>query len=500
MTVREVVLTNTLTRKKEPVKTLKPGELTFYSCGPTVYDFIHVGNLRAAMTADLAYRVFKRAGFSVTYVRNYTDVDDRIIAKANKEGVDHTVVSKRYIGEVERDYAASGLLEPSHKTTVTGHIAEIISMIESIIKRGCGYVVDGEVFFAIDKADQYGKLSHRKLDDLEAGHRVEINAAKKNPLDFTLWKPAKPGEPSWQSPWGAGRPGWHIECSAMASKWLGDRIDVHHGGEDLVFPHHENEIAQSEGASGAKPFVGYWIHNAFLTLNKDKMSKSLGNVFNVRECLTQYSGEVARMLLLSAHYRSILDFGADSIEAALVGLQRLYEAKLKAREILGRPRVGSNRQAEEAWGSFAATVQKARDAMDAHAFNDLNTPGIMAEVFGVVREFNRTLAVPLSEATPAVLLGAQALIDLMEKDLGELMGLGRLEPRKALDDLGRIRAAAGGGAAGKPTADEIAQLIQERLDARKNKDFARADAIRKDLAARGVTLKDGPQGTTWEYS
>lgn len=494
-------VTNSLTGKKEPLETLEPGKLTLYSCGPTVYNFIHIGNLRAAMVADLFFRFFKRAGYDVTFVRNYTDVDDKIINRARQEGTSSEAVAQKYIQEVEKDYAVSGCLEPDHKTLVTTHMVEIIEMIQKIIASGHGYVVDGEVFFSVSSFPDYGKLSKKNIEELEVGARVEINERKKSGLDFSLWKPAKPGEPSWDSPWGKGRPGWHIECSAMASRWLGDKIDVHHGGEDLIFPHHENEIAQSECASGAKPFVKYWLHSAFLTISKEKMSKSVGNVFLARDFLSQYGGEVARALLLSAHYRSILDFGEDSIDQALTALQRIYEAKAKASELLKARRAVPDMRAESLWGEFVQDCEKARKSLVEAMCNDFNTPEVFAAVFGLIREFNRVSAEPLAAATPAATLGAQALIDVLEKDLGEVLGIGRREAVQMLAQLSQIRgaraAAASGG--GGITPEEIEKLIAERLQARKDKNFARADEIRKELDARGVTIKDGPQGTTWAF-
>lgn len=489
-------VTNTLTGKKEPLETLEPGRIKLYSCGPTVYNFIHIGNLRAAMVADLFFRFFRRAGYQVTFVRNYTDVDDKIINRARQEGISSEEVARKYIQEVERDFAMAGCLEPTHKTTVTTHMPEIIAMIEKIIAEGHAYVVDGEVFFSVSSFPAYGRLSRKNLEELEVGARVEMNERKKSGLDFSLWKPAKSGEPFWDSPWGKGRPGWHIECSAMASKWLGDRIDVHHGGEDLIFPHHENEIAQSECASGCTPFVKYWLHSAFLTISKEKMSKSVGNVFLAREFLSQYSGEVARALLLSAHYRSILDFGEDSIEQALTALQRIYEAKLKAAELLKLKRAVPDLRAESLWGEFVQDCEKTRESFNQAMCNDFNTPEVFASLFQLIREFNRVSSEPLAMATPAATLGAQAFLDLLEKDLGEILGLGRQEPAKALNELSKIRASRAGS---KITPEQIEDLIAERLEARKAKNFSRADEIRKELEAQGVWIKDGPQGTTWEY-
>jgi len=494
--LRSIRVTNSLTGKKEPLETLEEGKLTLYSCGPTVYNFIHIGNLRAAMVADLFYRFFKKVGYQVTYVRNYTDVDDKIINRGRQEGVASEDIARKYIQEVEKDYALAGCLEPNHKTLVTTHMPEIVEMIQRIISTGHGYVVDGEVFFSVSSFPDYGKLSRKNIEELEVGARVEINERKKNGLDFSLWKPAKPGEPSWDSPWGKGRPGWHIECSAMASKWLGDKIDVHHGGEDLIFPHHENEIAQSECASGAKPFVKYWLHSAFLTLSKEKMSKSVGNVFLARDFLSQYSGEVARALLLSAHYRSILDFGEDSIDQALTALSRIYEAKARAVELARTRRAVPDMRAESLWGEFVQDCEKARGAMLDAMANDFNTPEVFAAVFGLVREFNRVAAEPLAAATPTATLGAEALIRVLEQDLGDLLGIGRQEPSKVLLEISKIRAARSGS---QITPEQIEGLIAERLQARKDKNFARADEIRKELDSKGVVIKDGPQGTTWEY-
>ncbi len=501
--IRSIRLLNSMSGKKEELVPLVPGKLTFYSCGPTVYGFIHIGNLRGGLTSDMFYRYFQRVGYDVNYVRNYTDVDDKIIKLAQDENTTADAIALKFTQEVEKDFAVSGMLEPTRKTTVTTHMPEIISLIQDIIACGKAYVAeDGEVLFAIDQFAGYGGLSHKKLDELMVGIRVEVSTKKKNPLDFTLWKPAKSGEPYWESPWCKGRPGWHIECSAMASKWLGPQIDVHHGGEDLVFPHHENEIAQTEAATGKAPFVKYWLHHAFLTLSKVKMSKSIGNVFTAREFLTRFSGEFARYLLLSVHYRSQIDFGPDTIEQALTGMHRIYEAKARAKQILGQSRARADLRAEAAWGTFAASCEKARTEIDENFANDFNTPGALAALFTAIREFNRTLAEPLAQATPSAVLGAQELIRLMEEDIGGVLGFGRSDPEKALEDLARIRALQkdmdGETGAGRPTEAEIMQAIADRAAARSAKDFARADRIRKEMESRGVLIKDSPTGTTWE--
>lgn len=496
--IREVKLTNTLTGQKEVLTTWNPGKLTLYSCGPTVYDLVHIGNLRASMTADLFFRYFKKIGYAVTYVRNYTDVDDRIITKANQLKTDTLSVTRKYISEVELDFAAGGLQEPTHKTLVTEHMPEIIAMIERIVENGKGYVVDGEVFFAIEEADHYGKLSHKKVEDLDAGHRVEVSSKKRNPLDFTLWKPAKPGEPSWQSPWGPGRPGWHIECSAMAGKWLGDQIDVHHGGMDLIFPHHENEIAQSEAASGKAPYVRYWLHNAFLTLRKDKMSKSLGNVFQAREFLTRFGTEMARYMLMSAHYRSALDFGPETLDNAYQGLSRIYEAKKIAQELIQLARARADMRAESVWGEFVATCDQTRVQIDDALANDFQTPAALGALFTMVREFNRAVAEPLARATPGAVLGAQALIAILDQEIQPIFGFGGLDAETALGKLSQIQW--GTERSDGPSPELVEGKIAERASAKAAKDYARADAIRKELEAMGVVLKDSPTGTTWSMT
>ncbi len=498
---RSIRLMNSLSGKKEVFEPRVPGKVSFYSCGPTVYGHIHIGNLRAALVADLIFRYFKRVGFEVNFVRNYTDVDDKIINLAKEEKSTAEAVAKKYILEVEKDYALAGVLEPTHKAKVTETIPEIISVIEEIIRRGHGYVIDtGEVLYSIESFPSYGKLSHRQPDDLVAGMRVEVNAKKRNPLDFSLWKPAKPGEPFWESPWSNGRPGWHIECSAMIAKWLGPQIDIHHGGEDLVFPHHENEIAQSEGASGKEPFARYWLHHAFITMSKAKMSKSLGNIVSARDFLSRYGGEVGRYFCLGSHYRSAIDLTEDSIENAVVSLQRLYEAKAKAVELAAKRLAAADPRAEAAWGSFLAECEKAREEIEECYANDLNTAGALGALFTLIRSFNRVLAEPLAQATPAAVLASQELVKIMENEIGAVIGVGRQVPAKALADLERVKleqAEAGGEA--RPAAEEIVALLQARTEARKAKNFAEGDRIRDELLARGVAIKDGPAGTTWEY-
>jgi cysteinyl-tRNA synthetase len=504
-----------MTGKKEPFSPMDPSCVRVYACGPTTYNFIHIGNLRAAMVADLFVRFLRSEGFRVQYVRNYTDVDDKIINEANKQGIEPKSLAEKFIKEAELDYAAAGLLDPDHKPRVSETIPEIIQMIETLVQKKHAYVTtDGEVLFSIDSFSEYGKLSRKKLEDNQAGARVEVNHQKKNPFDFALWKPAKPGEPFWESPWGIGRPGWHIECSAMIYKILGSQIDLHLGGEDLIFPHHENEIAQSECALGCHPFVKYWVHNAFLTLSQEKMSKSLGNVFLARDFLTRYSGEVARFLLLSVHYRSILDFNTDTLENALSSLQRIYEAKEKALS-LKESKIGlSDMRAESAWGEFVVSADHARREIKKSYQDDLNTPGALAALFTLIRQWNRTLMVPHATHTPSALLGAEALIDVVENSIGSVIGIGRLKPSQFFETLQRIRReelkhlkkeedVGEGLNPSDPTTplteSEILAAIEARAQARAQKNFAESDRIRKDLELRGVLLKDTPEGTTWEY-
>jgi len=497
-TIREIKVTNTMTGKKEVLKTLEPGRLKMYSCGPTVYGFIHIGNLRAALTSDLIFRYMKKAGFEVNFVRNYTDVDDKIIKRAQEEGTTSEAIAKKYTQEVEKDYALAGIQEPTHKTTVTGHIQEIITMIEKIIENGKAYNVGGEVYFSIENFPTYGKLSRKNLEDLVAGARVEVDKKKKNPMDFSLWKPAKPGEPSWDSPWGKGRPGWHIECSAMSNKWLGDEMDIHHGGEDLVFPHHENEIAQSEAASGHSPFVRYWMHNAFLNINHEKMSKSLGNFTTARDFLAKYGADIARFLLLSSHYRSIIDYNDDSVEQALTGLQRINEAKKKALELTHLKTTFPDMRAESLWGEFVAECEKTKKEIDDQFANDLNTAGVLGALFTLIREFNRVLAEPRAQGTPTAVLGAQALIQVLEQEVGAVMGIGLSDPDKVLALIQKLRTEKLQEKTGTSVDEaKILDLIAQRLEARKNKDFAKADAVRKELDDMGIAIKDGPQGTVW---
>jgi cysteinyl-tRNA synthetase len=496
---KPIFLTNTKSHKKETFRTLVPGEVKMYSCGPTVYGPIHIGNLRAALTADLFFRFFRRFGYKVNYVRNYTDIDDKIITRANEEKIPMSELTERYILEVEKDYALAGMEPPTQKTKVTEHIPEIIQMIEDIVKCGKGYVTkDGEVLFSIASFPTYGSLSGKSVEDLQSGNRVEINPNKKDPLDFSLWKPAKPGEPSWDSPWGKGRPGWHIECSAMACKHLGPQMDLHHGGEDLIFPHHENEIAQSEAATGKAPYVNFWVHNAFLNLSGEKMSKSLGNVVHARDFLARFGAEVTRIVFLGVHYRATFELNEDSIDHAITSLERIYEAKKVAEEIREKHILLPDQRAEQGWGGFLIDCDRARDAILDHYANDLNTAGALAQLFTLIREWNRTVSGPNAANTPAAILAANEFIKVMENEIGSVIGVGRMNSTTMLDKLTelKIERQKKSGMAVLEAA-EIEKLIQDRKDARASKNFKLGDEIRDKLLENGVEIKDSPQGTTW---
>lgn len=470
-----------------------------YSCGPTVYSHIHIGNLRAALTADLFYRLFKRFGFKVEYVRNYTDIDDRIIKAAYESKTDMISITEKYIGEVEKDYALAAMEEPTQKTKVTDHIPEIIEMIEKIIKNGKGYVAkDGEVFFSIESFPNYGALSGKTVEDLKTIHRIDVNPNKKNPMDFSLWKPVKPNEPSWDSPWGKGRPGWHIECSAMACKHLGPKMDLHHGGEDLIFPHHENEIAQSEAANGVAPYSQMWVHNAFLNLSGEKMSKSLGNVVNARDFLARFGAEVTRMIFLGVHYRASLEIGQDTIDHAISSLERIYEAKKLAEEVRAKHILLPDLRAEQAWGGFLIECDRARDSILDHFANDLNTAGAFATLFTLIREWNRTASTPNATNTPVAIIAATEFIKVIENEIGFVVGVGRMSAQTMIEKLSELKTLRQKGE-GKTvlSPEEIEEFILERKNARVSKNFKRSDEIRDHLFLNGVEIKDSPQGTTW---
>jgi cysteinyl-tRNA synthetase len=474
-------LHNTLTGKKEPFAPLAAGRVGMYVCGVTVYAPSHIGHARALVTFDVLFRYLRWAGHEVTFVRNFTDVDDKIIARANERGIDAIALAEEEIAGFGRDVATLGCLPPTHEPRATQHIPEMLALIAELERRGLAYAVAGDVYYAVERFDGYGKLSHRRLADMEAGARVEVDPRKRHPMDFALWKASKPGEPAWMSPWGPGRPGWHIECSAMSSRYLGQPFDIHGGGADLIFPHHENEIAQSEGATG-RPLARYWVHNELVTREQEKMSKSLGNFLTIREAVDLAPPEVLRFLFLGAHYRSPIDFAADRLTEAGKALTRLYEALARADAALAAH--GARWRAAASVAVVppdAAVLPAVVAAMD----DDLNTARALGHLFDGVRELNRRL-----DAGPADPATAGLRAELATA--GGFLGIMTEEPAAFLEAARRRGAASGGVDVG-----EIEALIAERNAARARRDFTRADQIRAALRERGILLEDGPEGTTW---
>jgi cysteinyl-tRNA synthetase len=456
-----IMLHDTLQGRKVAFEPLKEGEVTMYLCGPTVYNYAHIGNARPAVVFDLLARVLRRR-FRLTFARNITDVDDKIIAASLESGEPIADITARYAKVYNDDMAALGVRPPDIEPYATQHIDVMIEMIGKLIDGGHAYEADGHVLFDVESHGDYGELSKRDLREMIAGSRVEVAPYKKAPQDFVLWKPSAPEQPGWDSPWGRGRPGWHIECSAMAEKHLGETIDIHAGGQDLIFPHHENECAQSRCAHGGAPFARYWLHNGFLSIDQTKMSKSLGNVLLVHELLETIPGEVVRLALLSAHYRQPLDWSADTIEAARRMLDRLYGA-VRGIDVSDAARA-------------AAAVP---EAVVAALEDDLNTPKAMAEFFALARQLNKS-----DDATEREALAAQMYA------AGELMGLLGNDPEDWF----------AGHVEGDLPAAEVEALIETRNQARKDRDFQTADAIRDQLAKAGVAIEDGPDGTTWRRS
>ena len=463
---------NTLSKRKEEFKPLEPGKVKMYVCGPTVYNLIHIGNARPMIVFDTVRRYMEYKGYEVNYVSNFTDVDDKIIKKANEEGVEPSVISERYIAECQKDMEGMNIKPATKNPKATEEIGGMLDMIQTLIDKGHAYVAaDGTVYFRTRSFKDYGKLSHKNLDDLQGGNRsllVSGEDQKEDPLDFVLWKPKKEGEPYWDSCWCQGRPGWHIECSVMSKRYLGEEIDIHAGGEDLIFPHHENEIAQSEAAND-KPFAKYWMHNAFLNIDNRKMSKSLGNFFTVREISEKYDLQVLRFFMLSAHYRSPLNFSADLMEASKNGLERIVNAADNLKFLMENAKTEAITDAEAE--NFAKTeefVAGFEKAMD----DDFNTADAVAAIFDLVKYINTTTD---AESSKEYL---QKLFDLLVKLTG-VLGLIVDKKEEILDE-------------------DIEKLIEERQAARKAKDFARADAIRDELLEKGIILKDTREGVQWK--
>lgn len=461
----DIKLYNTMTRRKQSLVPLEPGKVRMYVCGMTVYDYCHLGHARVMVAFDVVTRYLRWRGLDVIYVRNITDIDDKILRRAEENGESITALTERMIAAMHEDEARLGVLRPDHEPRATGHVAEIISMIDTLIDKGYAYpAANGDVYYRVRKFADYGKLNNRNLDEMRAGARVDIDEHKEDPLDFVLWKAAKPGEASWTSPWGEGRPGWHIECSAMSKCCLGDTFDIHGGGPDLTFPHHENEIAQSEAANG-KPFVNTWMHAGAVRVNQEKMSKSLGNFFTIREVLEVHDPEVVRYLLVASHYRSPINYAPESLAEARKSLERFYTA-LDGVELVNEATV------EDAHYQARFTA-----AMD----DDFNTPEALSVLFELARELNRAKQ---EDPAKAPELAAEL------RRLGGVLGLFGQEPASFLKGMQAVLPLA---------EEEIEARIARRTAAKQARDFAAADAIRDELAALGIVLKDSREGTGWFY-
>jgi len=455
---------NTLTKQKEEFVPLHEGEVRMYSCGPTVYDYFHIGNARPFIIFDTLRRYLEYKGYKVLFVQNFTDIDDKMIRRANEEGITVKELGDRFINEYFRDADALGIRRATFHPRATQHIGDMIALIRRLIEKGMAYEVNGDVYFDTSAFPEYGKLSGQNLEELEAGARVEVEEGKRNPMDFALWKAQKPGEPAWDSPWGKGRPGWHIECSVMAMKYLGETIDIHAGGQDLIFPHHENEIAQSEAVTG-KPFARYWMHNGYININNQKMSKSLGNFFTVREILERFDGEVVRFFMLAAHYRNPINVREDMLKQAQSALERLYNCK--ANLLHAMENAPTNELSKEE-GDFVQKLAEFKGRFEEAMDDDINTADALAAIFDMVRDINSQLNPHSSKQFAEK---AYALLD----ELTGVLGLLRKDPRQELDP-------------------EIKALIEKRQQARKAKNWALADQIRDELKSRGIILEDTPQG------
>jgi len=461
-------LYNTLTKKKEEFIPLHPGEVRMYNCGPTVYDYFHIGNARNFIVFDCLRRYFEYKGYRVTFVQNFTDIDDKMIKRANEEDTSVAALSEQYIGAYEEDAKALGITPATHHPKATEHMDDIIAFVKELEDRGYAYAVAGDVYFDTSKFAGYGALSGQDLSQLESGARVVVDERKRNPMDFALWKSQKPGEPAWESPWGLGRPGWHIECSVMATHYLGETIDIHSGGEDLVFPHHENEKAQSEALTG-KPFARYWLHNGFLNIEKQKMSKSLGNFFTVRDIEKEFSPEAIRLFMLSAHYRSPLNFSRELMEAAKNALERLRNFKTML-DHMAETVPDTQPDAEES--AWTQGLSKYRADFEEAMEDDINTADALAAIYELVREGNTYL-----QAGPRTKQTVEAVADLFQ-GLSDVLGI-------AVRESGGLE-------------EEIEALIEKRQQARAEKNWAEADRIRDDLKEKDIVLEDTPQGVRWK--
>ena len=459
-----MLIYNTQTRRKEEFVPIEEGKVRIYACGPTVYNYFHIGNARPFIVFDTLRRYLEHKGYEVKFVQNFTDIDDKMIRRANEEGITVKELGERFIAEYYKDADALGIERATVNPKATEHIPEIIAIIEKLVEKDLAYAVEnGDVYYNTKGFHGYGKLCGQCMDDLESGARIEVDSIKRNPMDFALWKAQKPGEPAWESPWGMGRPGWHIECSAMSMKYLGETIDIHCGGKDLVFPHHENEIAQSEGATG-KPFVRYWMHNGFINVDNQKMSKSLGNFFTVRDIAKEFDLEAVRMFMLSAHYRSPINFSREMIEQAKASLDRLYTARDHYSFLMENAKDGELSEAETA---LMAKVKEVREGFDAAMDDDMNTANAIGQLFELVREANAAL----NENSPKAAISA--VLDAMN-ELCAVLGI----LRRKTDEKD----------------DEVEKLVAARAEARANKNWAESDRLRDLIISMGYTLKDTKQG------
>ena len=495
-----LTLFNTLSRTKERFSPLDGAEIRMYVCGPTVYDISHVGHARKEVVFDVIARYLRFRGFRLCYVRNITDIDDKIITRAQQEGVPWNEIARRYEEAFHNDMKALGILSPDHEPRATETIAEMQDLIQMLLEKDMAYVSEGSVYFSVENWKDYGKLSHRRLEEMLAGARIEVDVSKRNPLDFVLWKAVKPGEPSWPSPWGEGRPGWHIECSAMSKKFLGETFDIHGGGVDLVFPHHENEIVQSEAANG-KPFCRYWVHNGLLTVRKEKMSKSLGNYITIQDALDLAHPETIRLFFLSSHYRSPVDFSEDAMVQTKKNLDYFYNTLLRIHEICGEiqqeedsqstaqdrdsPLAGLNEEEQQCLKELTGSFQKDMDY-------DFNTAEALGKLFRATTILNRWLDQGLSSDTPEGRKPLQAFRRQLLQ-IGAVLGLFQEDPFKWFRQSGKETEITEG-----PSDADIEEKIKQREAARKNKEWKRADEIRDELTAMGVLLEDTPQGTRWK--
>ena len=451
-------LYNSMTRQKEEFVPIKEGEVKMYSCGPTVYNYFHIGNARPFIIFDTLRRYFEYIGYKVDFVQNFTDIDDKMINNANEQGITVKQLAEKFIGEYFTDAKGLNIKKATVHPCATENIDAIIDMVKKLVDNGYAYEVNGDVYFSTKKFKEYGKLSHQPLDDLEAGARISVDERKKDPMDFAVWKSQKPGEPAWESPWGPGRPGWHIECSAMVNKYLGETIDIHSGGKDLIFPHHENEIAQSEAATG-KPFAHYWLHNGYINIDGTKMSKSKGNFFTVRDIAKEFDYEVIRFFMLSAHYRNPINFSHDLMEQSKNALDRLYNCL----ETMSFKMNGAKSEKFDGAEKIEAYKQRFKDAME----DDINTADAISVLFEIVKDINMRM----DEDSKEELEAYTALL----KELGGVLGILEKDKKEEIPE-------------------EIRKLVDERTQARKNKDFARSDEIRDILLEKGVTLKDTRDG------